>query len=325
MRVQQEDSNDVAVDDDSDYDMADGDLGASGSLEDVPEEGGSPSKTDAPIREKIVTPEQQSALSELYMHEALALISCFVLPLVGAYLLHAIRSQLSRPSEGLVSNFNLTVFLLVAELRTLSHMIKLVQARTLHLQRVVHENPYTAGASSTTQVADLLRRVQLLEGRSPLPGPRQAGEAEPEQEVTITKDVRAAIQPELDALNRAMRRYEKRSTLLQHQTDARFGGVEGRLDDAIALAAAAVKNSSSNNSLIMRLLDSILSVIVWPFNLAAQILSLPMRPITALFQSKASKNASASYVNGRGKKSSGKILVPSRYGGDRMPSRPSKR
>lgn len=325
VRVQHEESNDVAVEDDSDYDTGDGDLGASGSLEDVPEEGGSPNRTDAPIREKIVTPEQQSALSELYIHEALALISCFVLPLVGAYLLHAIRSQLSRPSEGLVSNYNLTIFLLVAELRTLSHMIKLVQARTLHLQRVVHENPYSVGASSTTQVADLLRRVQLLEGKPPLSEPRQGGEAEPEQGLNITKDVRAAIQPELDALNRAMRRYEKRSTLLQHQTDARFAGVEARLDDAIALAAAAVKNSSSNNSLILRLFDSILAFIIFPFNLAAQVLSLPLRPITALFQSKASKNASASYTNGRSKRSTGNILVPSRYGGDRMPTRPSKR
>ena len=49
------------------------------------------------------------------------------------------------------------------------------------------------------------------------------------------------IQPELDALNRAVRRYEKKATVLALQTEARLGAVDTRLDDAIALAAAAAK------------------------------------------------------------------------------------
>ncbi|CAK7217154.1 hypothetical protein SCUCBS95973_003046 [Sporothrix curviconia] len=85
---------------------------------------------------------QEAALRELYRHEVLALLACFVFPVLGAFLLHALRSQLTRPSEGLISDFNLTVFILAAEVRPLRHFLQLVQARTLHLQRVVHANPY---------------------------------------------------------------------------------------------------------------------------------------------------------------------------------------
>ncbi|CAK7563791.1 MAG: hypothetical protein SEPTF4163_001668 [Sporothrix epigloea] len=87
---------------------------------------------------------QRASLSELYRHEILALLSCFVFPVLGAYLLHGLRSQLTRPSEGLISNFNLTVFIMAAEVRPLRHFLQLVQSRTLHLQRTVHANPYRA-------------------------------------------------------------------------------------------------------------------------------------------------------------------------------------
>ncbi|KLU87479.1 hypothetical protein MAPG_06479 [Magnaporthiopsis poae ATCC 64411] len=85
---------------------------------------------------------RHTALRELYFHEITALLMCFLSPVVGASILHGIRTQLSRPSEGLVSNYNLTVFLLAAEIRPVRHLMCLVQARTIHLQRVVLANPY---------------------------------------------------------------------------------------------------------------------------------------------------------------------------------------
>lgn len=114
-------------------------------------------------------------MKELFRHEVLALLSCFVTPIIGAYLLHALRSQLTRPSEGLVSNFNLAVFILAAEVRPLRHFLQLVQARTLHLQRIVHANPYREEEEryrerreqeeqeQNQQLADLLHRFESLE------------------------------------------------------------------------------------------------------------------------------------------------------------------
>ena len=133
-------------------------------LEEVPEEDEATEPTPKPIRR---LPAHEAATNELYTHEILALLSCFLFPLLGAYLLHTIRSQLTRPSEGLVSNYNLTIFLLASELRPMAHLVKLIQSRTLHLQRVVNSNPYdTVNGKSVGDVKDLMRRLEDLEARN---------------------------------------------------------------------------------------------------------------------------------------------------------------
>ena len=81
--------------------------------------------------------EQEKAARSLRTHEMLAFMSTFVLPALGAYLLHVIRGQLSAPSTGLVSDYNLSIFLLAAELRPVRQIIRLATNRTLHLQRIV--------------------------------------------------------------------------------------------------------------------------------------------------------------------------------------------
>src|SRR3954453_17898897 len=62
------------------------------TLDEVPEEDLPPKPAGKPIRRP---PAHEAATNELYTHEILALFSCFVFPLLGAYLLHTIRSQLS--------------------------------------------------------------------------------------------------------------------------------------------------------------------------------------------------------------------------------------
>ena len=113
---------------------------------------------------------RETALRELYRHEVFSLVSCFVFPMVGAYILHAIRGQLTRPSEGLVSNYNLTIFILGAEVRPLRHLIKLVQARTLHLQRIVHANPYrrpeVPEPPPSDEIEELIRRLDEIEAKA---------------------------------------------------------------------------------------------------------------------------------------------------------------
>lgn len=323
VRVQHEAKSNEPVIEDSD---AEDSYTANAPLEDVPEEGDAARTTESAAHEKQVTPQQQYALRELYIHEVLALVSCFVLPFISAYLLHAIRSQLSRPSEGLVSNFNLTVFLLVAELRARSHMIKLVQARTLHLQRVVHADPYSSPTATGSQLEDVLERLELLESRAIIQPTAANGEGSSElsPEATIVKDVRQAIQPDLDALNRAVRRYEKKATTLQFNTDSRFGAIDARLDDAIALAAVAAKNSKSSGNFITRLLDSLLTVILFPLNTILQVLTLPLRPLLAFSKRGKQRREQAPSKPMRAPRS-GKLPVQPRYGTDRASGRVPKR
>ncbi|KAI3399851.1 hypothetical protein diail_5362 [Diaporthe ilicicola] len=272
LRIRQEVGLEHLSEDGSESDMAPSKRGSIVTLDDVPEEpfenekqSSKPMQQDPETRRKLEgrpsaeqpnrTRSQEAAVNELYVHEVLALVACFLSPIIGAYLLHAVRNQLSRPSEGLLTNFNISVFLLAAELRPLSHALKLIQARTLHLQRIVSSTPTTP--STAALLEEMRLRLAQLEVRA------EAAEAVTAQSLEISaqrqqqqqnsgvkqtpalvREVRNAIQPELDALNRAVRRYEKKATVLALQTESRLGAVDTRLSDAIALAAAAAKQSS---------------------------------------------------------------------------------
>lgn len=198
--------------------------------------------------EDAVSAGKLSAQKELRVHELVALLTCFLGPAVGAWLLHAIRSQLSRPSEGLVSNYNLTVFLLAAEIRPMSHLIKLIQERTLHLQRIVMAESLDVEAKDNQNgMMDIVRRLEELETHiaesTDSKAKKSAEDAMAAKTASqVTSEVRRGMQPELDALNRAVRRYEKRTTITTIQTDARLQDLESRLKDAIVLAAAAQRD-----------------------------------------------------------------------------------
>jgi hypothetical protein len=228
----------------------------------------------------------ESAQAELRLHEILALSSCFIFPAVGAWLLHAIRRQLSRPSEGLVSNYNLTIFLLAAEIRPVSHLVKMILARTLFLQRVVNGNSNDDDQRlDSGQFIDLVKRVEELEAHI-------ADSVEStDKKVVVTSDVNAAkttaqavsetrksLQPDLDALNRAVRRYEKRTTISSLQTEARLQDLESRLKDVVVLAAAAQRNAENRpNNFVLILLNWMCAAVVLPIQYLWLLVQLPVR------------------------------------------------
>ncbi|KAI9882565.1 MAG: hypothetical protein M1823_005687 [Watsoniomyces obsoletus] len=228
---------------------------------------------------------RQVASAELRAQERLALLSCFLLPLAAAFLLHAIRGQLSRPSEGLVSNYNLTIFLLASEMRPLAHLLKMIQARTLHLQRSIHSNPFAGSDDHHTD--QLAKRLEKLEARVAPPGRGRKGsecDGINDSTATVTSEVRRSLQPDLDALNRAVRRYEKRATVQTMQTEARLQDLEARLHDAIALAAAAAQSGQqwkpkSGNTGIR---EYIWAVATLPIRTMVALVKLPAKASTMI-------------------------------------------
>ena len=208
------------------------------------------------------TAAQARAAAELHAHELLALASCFAAPLAGAALLHAVRAYLSRSAEGLVSDYNLGVFLLAAEVRPLRHLLALVQARTLRLQRLVAAHPHLAPGAGVpgpaTLPASVTARLDALEAALAARAPAAAAPAPPAaaslaallaapefgQAPAFVGAARRAVAPELDALTRAVRRYEKRAAVLGAQTEGRLRELEARGRDALALAAAAERRGA---------------------------------------------------------------------------------
>ena len=332
VRIRHETSTETAIDEDSDFEGPE-ERGPGSPLEDVPAEEDDEVKGESSAKKASREPtslsaEQRSALRELYIYEFVSLLACFAFPLLAAYLLHTIRTQLSRPSEGLVSNYNLTIFCLVSELRVFSHVLKLLQSRTLHLQRVVNRNPYGSSTGvSSGKLTGILERLDQLEENS------GQGEADHQKksewdtadrwkhEAAMIREVRSGIQPELDALNRAVRRYEKKATLLQMQTESRFSAVDARLEDAIALAAVAAKNSSSNKNTLARLADTSIRVVLFPFNAVLQVLLLPVKTVSALVYRGGRGEPQVKAPRSRNAKGSS---THARYSGDRAPTRAAK-
>ena len=268
---------------------------------------------------------RESAARELHIHEMLALTWCFLFPMLGAYLLHTIRGQLSRPSEGLVSDYNLCIFLIAAEVPPVAHILKLIQGRTLRLQRVVASNPHTVKSSRNQQFEALYARIDRLEVRA------AAGEVSSAAtqadacnakvaEAMVARSVRDGIQPELDALNRAVRRYEKKIAILAGQTDNRLEYLEYRLNDAIALAAVAAKHSTTQQSMASWLFEKTTRIIVVPIQTAVAVFMFPFRTLSSLLGRQSRASAERSHRAGRYTRPGS-----SRANSDRVPARVSKR
>lgn len=365
IRVRKEVVPDQVFDDESEAELATNMTASTGTLDET--SGERPQRHEDGAHEGGVVPErengdakvlegkysrsrsQEAAVNELYVHEVLALLSCFLSPVLGAYLLHAVRAQLSLPSEGLLTDFNITVFLLAAELRPISHTLKLVQARTLHLQRVVQTTPVEP--SIMAKFEEMYNRLAQLEQRADATeeatstssataaqqAQQQAGSARGnKQDAALVREVRNAIQPELDALNRAVRRYEKKATVLALQTESRLGFIDTRLNDAISLAAAAVKHNNNNShggfsSLLAWIMNGLMYIVTIPYHVAMYIVMWPFRAVATLcFRGSRSTRDRQSGSTKLGRHSS---FRGTRYGSgsdkdryrDRMPSRLSRR
>jgi tetrahydromethanopterin S-methyltransferase subunit G len=253
-----------------------------------------------------------AASKELQIHELAALASCFIFPIIGTWLLHGIRSSLSRPSEGLVSNYNLTIFLLASEVRPVAHLLRLVQSRTIHLQRIVSDaesDPRDTVDQSTIQ--DVTKRLEELEAHiaetaaARLQSQNQSQHAgagigagslslkqqqdHPDSPSLLTQaiaETRRSIQPDIDALNRAVRRYEKRTALSALQTDQRLLQLETKARDAVSLAAAAQRASASRRAgYAVILVDWVCACVVIPAQVFLSIVALPGRIISGCLDS----------------------------------------
>ncbi|KAI5207131.1 hypothetical protein E4T39_02180 [Aureobasidium subglaciale] len=222
--------------------------------------------------------EQEDAAANLRQHELLALISTFLVPACAAYLLHVIRGQLSRPSEGLVSDYNLTIFLLAAEIRPVRQLIRLFTQRTLHLQRIVRGNTDPSLTNKKDKaISELASRLVALEVKfgNHLSSPG-VSMVQKEDVTALSGDIKKRYEPRLDALERAVRRYEKRATTLTLLTEQRLQYLENRLQDALSLAAVAAQ-SSSKPGVVAAILSTLAKTMAIPLEFAWFALVWPLK------------------------------------------------
>ncbi|EFQ85876.1 hypothetical protein PTT_19032 [Pyrenophora teres f. teres 0-1] len=223
---------------------------------------------------------QKEARDALKRTELFAFAGCFLGPLLGALLMHTIRGQLMR-AEGIVSDANLSIFLLCAEIPPMNRLIKMRTQRILHLQRIFREAPREP--IRTLDAQQLSQRLSELEGRldgvqTPNPN-NNIHEANFEK---ITAEVRQTTQIQLDGLTRAVRRYEKRHMVQSLQIEARFQDLESRLKDALALAAAAAR-TGQRPGLISKTLSWIVGTVSYTLQTGWDIVMYPFRTAAVAF------------------------------------------
>ncbi|EEP79385.1 predicted protein [Uncinocarpus reesii 1704] len=240
--------------------------------------------------DRVVTASQ-----ELYTHESIALASCFLCPLLGTWMLHTIRSQLSRPAGGLVSNYNLSVFLLAAEIRPFSHVLKMIQARTLHLQRVVKSASRNQEMADPSKLVDMAGRLDALDAfvsgltSSELTHQTaqvfsEAGKELDQKIRQIDTQTRKAIQGDIAALTRAVRKYEKRLTMSELQTNARFNNLESHIYNISPNNAIHAKPEISPSFLwALGLATSFRNALVLPWRMSRAVIMLPVLATTWWF------------------------------------------
>ena len=168
------------------------------------------------------------------------------------------------------------------------HLVKMVQARTLFLQRIVREQgSQNEDKVDNNQVLDVIRRLEELEAHIADKADNANQNIGVNTDMTVAKasaqattELRRSIQPELDALNRAVRRYEKRTTISALQTESRLQDIEARLKDAMVLTAAVQRNSDrrpKNYGLV--LINWTSAVVVIPVQYSIWLLSLPSKAL----------------------------------------------
>jgi hypothetical protein len=91
----------------------------------------------------------------------------------------------------------------------------------------------------------------------------------------VASEVRKTFQPNLDALNRAVRRYEKRTTISAFETDARLRDLETRMKDIIALTGAAGRDGTQRRASIFILIKWVCDMVTLPVRSLWTLLTLP--------------------------------------------------
>ncbi|KAI7076035.1 hypothetical protein KC352_g42004, partial [Hortaea werneckii] len=214
------------------------------------------------------------ASADLRKQELLALLATFVFPALSAYLLHVIRAQLSRPSTGLVSDYNLSIFFLAAEIKPCRQLARLVANRTLHLQRTVTglEDPFASTLQDKSAIADLTNRISDLEAKMSEHNilPQTISLAQKTDVHELSAELRKRYEPRIDGLERAVRRYEKRTVALTMATEARLQQLETRLQDALSLAAVAAQHNERSSPL-RSFWETTVAILIWPIRTAWNI------------------------------------------------------
>ncbi|GAN11686.1 conserved hypothetical protein [Mucor ambiguus] len=152
--------------------------------------------------------------AELRRHELAGLLWVIFSPAIAGYTLQYSRYLLSNVDK-YISAFNVTVFILAASIKPISHVMVLLQERTMFLQ--------SEALVSESQVQVLQTKMDLLEKE--LYGLRKAYATKKDLGQVVTED----INPSLQQLAKALKRFEKRDLALRTWSEEQFTSIDHKV------------------------------------------------------------------------------------------------
>lgn len=152
--------------------------------------------------------------AELRRHELAGLLWVMFSPVIAGCTLQYSRYLLSNVDR-YISSFNVTVFILAASIKPLSHVIMLLQERTLFLQ--------SEALISESKVEALETKMDLLEKE--LYGLRKAYATKKDLGQVVTDD----INPSLQQIAKALKRFEKRDIALKTWSEEQFNSIDHKV------------------------------------------------------------------------------------------------
>lgn len=157
------------------------------------------------------------ASSELHVLEVFYLTVTVLSPLLGALFLRTVMNTLSPTS---ISWFSISLFVLATGLRPWRHVIERLQERTTDLHDIVHYPPSDM-EKAQSQLDLLSEKVTMLEAELKATKARLG---------TISTEIYEHVEVTYDAMDKAVRRHEKRSEATKGALDTRLSRVEKDVD-----------------------------------------------------------------------------------------------
>lgn len=164
-----------------------------------------------------LTAKQREVSRQLWYAELQAFGGLIFAPICGAALLHYVRGTMARPANGLITNFNITVFILAAEIRPLKIAYTYLTARSEQLQEELIDVAPSRYDDLANKMATMESELQYLKG--------EAGKSD------LAHMNGSMDHSELDQIKQALRRFERHETQLKQHYEEKLYSLERQLAD----------------------------------------------------------------------------------------------
>lgn len=199
------------------------------------------------------------ASATLRRQELASLVLVVASPLLGGFILDYVRAHLT-PERVYITNFNITLFVLAASIRPMTHVASLFKKRALHLQEVIH---YPA-----TEVEQLKYRLGKME--EDLTSLKKSHATKKDLSSNLTN----VVQPELNSISKTLKRVEKKEQFLRSYSEERFQYMDNKIRDFDAFVAYQLEQEAIHKqvSLPVVALRTVTGVVFLPVNVVSWML-----------------------------------------------------